>query len=452
MAINRDLIKFENGELITKTYAETFNMLLENLRAVYGEDIDTSSTSPQGNELRFLAGLFSQFALSVGDIKDSFDLTNARGQQLDNLLLFSTGLVRQAASFSYLEQVSIELPFAISDPTEPGQSWELTTSEGIKWISEPGTAAVDDSTSDPLFIYTLKMVCNVPGPHKVDGASTLSRLYINGTFITDSIEIVGTPIMRSLGTESETDRQFLTRAQDDLAQGSKTLAGSIKSLLLDKLPGAVKDAKVINSNGDADLVISILTDAETTALMTVPLHDIFVIVQPRAGATIDDTTNGERIAYLLQEQITPGIRTAPKIGSALVAEDSYLTFTLPAGPDYGDLKETVRFKVASRYDPVITVYLKDVGTGVGTTAKPLVQAAIRDKIKTLSSSYLINQEIDITAIRNQVEDPAQIKRYAIDDVAGGIEVAGGVETNYGYWLVDDADASVVFIWSQNGSL
>lgn len=447
MAIDRDIIKFENGGLYTKRYDEIFNMLVNNLRAVYGEDIDISPESPQGNELRFMAALLSEFSSTIGMMNSTFDLNAARGQHLDNLVLFSTGLTRQAASFSRVSTISIELPAAAS-VSLTGQ-WELTTLEGVKWITPAGTVVVKDPV-DP--IYTMNLICDVTGPNIINELSVINALYINGTFITDDITIVGVPAMSEVGADEEKDRQFLTRANGALGQGSKTLAESVKQLLLSKLPGVVKDAKVINSNGATDLIVDVLTEDTVTPVksVTIPVHDIFVVVQPRDGVTIDASVNGLRIAALLQEQITPGIRTLVKTTGGTRPLDpiaSYLSFELDAGPNYGTLKETVRFKAATKYDPVINIKLKKVGAGVGTSAEPIVESVIRNKIKALSETYVINQEISITDLRNQIEDGSARKRYVIDDAAGGVTVTGGVEVDYGYWFINTLTTSITFNWS-----
>lgn len=449
MANNRNIIEVDSEGISTLGYVGIFNMLVENIRAIYGEDIDISPESPQGNELRFLASLFDQFALAVVDMSSTFDLSAARGKHLDNLVYFSTGLERYTPTFSTLASINITLDSSITIyPEQLNQEWVINTIEGTRWISLGPVTSVAGG-------YQMSMRCDILGPQLIDDATLISSLYISGNYITDKVTInpLAIPLMQNVGTEEETDRQFLTRVTGAIGQGSKTLAASVKQLLLSSLPGSIKDVKVINSNGAANLFVDILTDDTIDGYgvknVKIDIHDVLVVVQPKMGVTISESVNGLRIAELLQEQITPGIRTMPKLDYALENSDSYLTFTLPAGEDYGDLEETIRFKVATQYDPDITIRLKQIGTSLSGTAKAIIAETIKNKIQQLSRGYVINQEINITELRNQIEDGSQIKQYTIDDahLSGGITIDGGSATDFGYWLISDPNDNITVVWS-----
>src|SRR5690606_4797016 len=79
----------------SKSYIEILNMLIDNYKAIYGADLDLSSNTAQGEELRMLASILYDFSELGLDIYNSFDINNAKGQLLDNLVLLSGNLIRK---------------------------------------------------------------------------------------------------------------------------------------------------------------------------------------------------------------------------------------------------------------------------------------------------------------------------------------------------------------------
>lgn len=448
MAIDRNIISFENGQLSKKSYLTILNMLINNISAISGERADVSIESTLGQEIRFNAQLFDNFANVIQDIYNTFDLTSAQGRLLDILMLLSSGLTRNKNTYSRVK-ITVEIPSNITITSGMlTQQWAVRTEDGVRWFTPQNVTVVDKTNSQ----YELELTCDLLGEYEIISNTSFIELRISGQFITDDVVLVGLPTMISYGSTQESDDQFKARAKNMFAFGSKTLGESIQSILLNNYPNVVKDTLVLNSNGETDLTIDMLTEDGLKEVI-IPIHDILVVVQPLANVNIDNIVNGRKIALSLQETIPAGIRTHIKNGN-LATVDSYLSFNdLPAG-NYISILETLRFKVATRYNPDITIRLKSIS--VGDTAKPIIEQEIKNKIVNLSTEYLINQTIDVTKVRAMATDNSIPNRYTLDDSGGdpAVEITsllGGTETNYGYWSAslgsDPTDTNFIFEWT-----
>jgi hypothetical protein len=353
----------------------------------------------------------------------------------------------------------VRLPAGIIDPDELINSrWVLTDLDGIAWISSGEIAPIEDEDDDTE-TYQFDVECNNFGPHTITAGTTFKHLYVDGTYKTDDILIDpnNLPIVGRLGGYEEDDNAFMNRYRELIAEGSLTLSESIMTTLRKEMPGVIKDSMVINSTESEGTVLKVkgLTaeNEPTLHTVTVPQHDILIILQPHLGVDLGGESTSQAVAKMLQRLITVGISTMRKTGSEFADDPSYIMKELPAHSEYAGIKEYVRYKIATRHDPEITINLK-AGINydaLNPGAKAALEKHIKDAIKQLSLKYIINQPINMTELRTAVESYDKVlNAYVINDDApgGGISIDGGTDVKYGYWYIEDTNDSITIEWDE----
>lgn len=459
MANDRNLIRYEEGNLFVKNKEDILRMLYDNLSAIYGAEIDMSPESFQRRELYFFAELLDSVTGTMYDIERSFELNSARGIHLENLIYFVSGLKRMENNTTKISPLTVRLPAGIIHRNELTNSrWVLTDSDGIAWISSGEIEPIEDEDDDTE-IYQFEAECDNFGPHTITAGTTFKHLYVDGTYKTDDILIDpdNLPIVGRLGGYEENDTAFMNRYRELIAEGSLTLSESIMTTLRKEMPGVIKDSMVINSTESEGTVLNVkgLTAANepTIHTVTVPQHDILIILQPHLGVNLGGESTSQAIAKMLQRLITVGISTMQKTGSGFADDPSYIRKELPAHSEYAGIKEYVRYKIATRHDPKITINLK-AGINydaLNPGAKAALEKHIKDAIKQLSLKYIINQPINMTELRTAVESYDRVPNaYVINDdaIGGGISIVGGTDVKYGYWYIEDANDSITIEWDE----
>lgn len=459
MANDRNLIRYEEGNLFVKTKEDILRMLYDNLSAIYGAEIDMSPESFQRRELYFFAELLDSVTDTMYNIERSFELNSARGTHLENLIYFVSGLKRMENNTTKISPLTVRLPAGIIHPNELTNSrWVLTDLDGIAWISSGEIAPIEDEDDDTE-TYQFDVECDNFGPHTITAGTTFKHLYVDGTYKTDDILIDpnNLPIVGRLGGYEENDTAFMNRYRELIAEGSLTLSESIMTTLRKEMPGVIKDSMVINSTESEGTVLNVkgLTAANepTIHTVTVPQHDILIILQPHLGVNLGGESTSQAIAKMLQRLITVGISTMRKTGSGFEDDPSYIRKELPAHSEYADIKEHVRYKIATRHDPEITINLKAGNNyaALDPGAKAALEKHIKDTIKQLSLKYIINQPINMTELRTAVESYDRVPNaYVIDDdaIGGGISIVGGTDVKYGYWYIEDTNNSITIEWDE----
>ena len=185
----------------------------------------------------------------------------------------------------------------------------LTDSDGIAWISSGEIEPIEDEDDDTE-IYQFEAECDNFGPHTITAGTTFKHLYVDGTYKTDDILIDpdNLPIVGRLGGYEENDTAFMNRYRELIAEGSLTLSESIMTTLRKEMPGVIKDSMVINSTESEGTVLNVkgLTAANepTIHTVTVPQHDILIILQPHLGVNLGGESTSQAIAKMLQRLIT----------------------------------------------------------------------------------------------------------------------------------------------------
>lgn len=449
-----------------KSYVEIFNMLLENYRAIYGQDIDLTVETPFGEELRMKAQMLYDMAKLAEDIYYTIDANNAKGAILDNVVAFTSNLVRKTNVQTILTS---ELKFVGDDIT--GLSIVnfayVQDNYGILWRVDPFTAGVTileggtDLSTAPANL--VKLTAANYGENLLDGVVT--QLLVNGSFRTNSVS-VSNIIYVQIGSIAESDEMLRLRKNNTLNYNSVYLLDSIRDHVLKNIY-SVKDIMIYNANGRAtsntvvdaqqnSLLPLILNDG-TVEEITVMRHDLLVLIQPQIGLTLTSFINAttptalsEAIAQILKLKITPGIATAYELRMrneldeivAVTDQTGYISVDLIQTYGSSTYTERYSFYIVNQYSPALYISLvkKSNYDPVNTPIR------IREAIYKLSEKYTINKDIDISEIMIAIMSAnldLMNPTFVPSLVSIGNGTANDLKVNNGYWLVDKASESAV---------
>lgn len=435
MAIDRNIIGWINGDFEGKSYIEILNMLIENKKAMIGSDLDLGADTAEGEILRAQAQIYYDFSLLGLDVFNSFDVNNAQGSLLDNLVFLAGNIIRKK---NLRTEITCELSFVGSDITFiPEDILILTDSLGIMWrIKGSGTLSGNNPTS-----VTLECLYN--GENVLDANTDFISIYKNNTFHTNSNISIDNVNIVTRGSLEESDAQLRARKKESLQYNSINLIDSIRGEVLDNLH-AIADIKVINGNrtdpGQDYLTIplrgmeadatNVLNEGEANQLK-LPLHYILVIIKEGLGFTITQGgPNSIALANILKDNITLGISTyQANISSHYFKEE------LVINESNANYKETYKYFVARKYNPGITVNLiKREGYDAAASD---IESRIRTALYNLSLDYTIGKDINVSELINTTfNQNLDISNPTF--LVSSIVVAGNAyEVLNGYWQLDD---------------
>ncbi len=263
--------------LQTKDFEELTEELEEGYRAIYGDDINLDSDSPDGQTI----GLFRQAALDnldlLAQIYNSFDPDAAFGRTLDKRVALN-GIQRLGGTFT-ITPISITIDRALSleglddDVDDPdGEGYTVEDNAGNQFIlvdseafGAAGTYSRNFRAKDPGAVETVPNTITVPVT-VVLGVTTVN----NPTTYT------------TLGIDEETDAQLKIRRQRSVALSSKGyLQGLVAALLnINEVTSAYVYENVTGS-----------TDGDG-----VPGHSIWVIVDGGEDADVAEAIYQKRNA------------------------------------------------------------------------------------------------------------------------------------------------------------
>lgn len=435
MAIDRNIIRWMNGEFEGKSYIEILNMLIENKKAIIGSDLDLGADTAEGELLRAQAQIYYDFSLLGLDVFNSFDINNAQGSLLDNLVFLAGNIVRHR---NIKSEINCDLSFDGDSLTYTESDVViLTDSLGIMWrIKGSGTL----SDSNPTRV-TLE--CLYDGENVLDANSDFISIYKNNTFHTNSNIRIDNVNIVIRGSLEESDAQLRARKKESLQYNSINLIDSIRGEVLDNIH-AIADIKIINGNrtdpGQNYLTIPLRgmeADATNTLnentpdQLKLPLHYILVIIKESLGFSITEGgPNSKALANILKDNITLGISTYQADISPY-----YFSEELVINESHENYKETYKYYVARKHNPKITVNLiKREGYD---TAASNIESRIRTALYNLSLDYPIGKDINVSELINTTFNQNL-------DISNPTFLVGSIvveddkyEVLNGYWRLDE---------------
>lgn len=247
----------ENG-LIIENLATKVASLSDSYRGIYGDDIDISPDSPDGQRIAIEAKLIADIELAILDLANNQDPDLAIGQWLESKCKYA-GITRKSPTNSSVDLI-----------INTDRSLTLTTDFRVKDTAGNAWVLLNDKT--------LSTGSNTITFHAQESGEISSGI---GT-----ITIIDTPVLGvisvqhnsyvSVGVEEESDTQLRQRRNNSTQKPSLSTLGSIYANLYDLF--GVKRIKIHNNESDSKDI-----DKDLDA------HTLWVIVDGGVHENIIDT-------------------------------------------------------------------------------------------------------------------------------------------------------------------
>lgn len=438
MALNRSIITWDSV-FKAKDYTEIFTMLVTNYKAIYGSDINLAVNTADGEYIRSIATLLYDFSKLAAETYNSIDINNAKGALLDNLVLLSGNLVRKGNTNTLLRttlswtgnDIQWSTGNIIIAEDVLSNYWQITPVNLSDLIEDEGLFYM------PATGIQVTMEARAFGETVLpDETFPIREIRRNGTFVGATAITLNNIIIDRRGSILETDAHLRARKKESLSYNSTSLIDSIREEILNNI-FSVDDIKIYNSVVSGGLTIP-LYNGSTTNNITIPQHDIFVLVKPQEGVTIQENgTTSEAIVDVLRRKVTLGISTYQDNIDA-----NYLTETVILDSIYSGYTEIYRYYISQPYNPYIRIRATSLSTAFNSAT---TIARIRRALYDLSKEYPINKNINITEIASAVLTAGNLDRlnptFRIDaiDVSVDSTIANGdadIIVNNGYWYVN----------------
>lgn len=340
-----NLISFNNGTLQLASFVQIRNALIKRMKEIYGEDIDVSPASADGQYVNSIALLFNNIFQTIRRANDSLDPAVATGQYLDTICSFNnifrkeptastvslylrndTGASQSVSRLSFFDENGIIWQWynggetiTIPVPTAEHPYFILSgiECEQVGAISAPGANAfyqvsgLDPVTGQPIYVDTGS---DNPMTQSWDSVLLYGDSGINGT-ITQCIELPGIHVWQyenaTVGQDEETDESLRSRRYQSLGNTSVTVLESLKGSL-SSIEG-VKDVYIFNNpvTGDGTTILASPQFEPIADGSSLKGHSIYIAIRLLPGADLDDDTIGKTI----YSKLTPGISTSPFNGT-----------------------------------------------------------------------------------------------------------------------------------------
>ena len=323
-----DLIQLTNGTLQLASFVQIRNALIKRFQDIYGNDIDVSPASADGQYINSIALLINNIFQTIKQSYDSLDPASATGQYLDTLCSFNNiSRINRSQSVAQLyiynsgpTNVTVD-KLLFMDKNNTLWFWDnggeqITFTSGkyriitdvicdeFGAISAPGSSGFYKKIGD-LWV-------EVAGPEEQtwNDDSLYTDFDINGT-IYQCVNQNGLRVWQykdaEVGNEEESDESLRSRRYQMLGNSSVTILEGLKGNLLDVQ--GIRDVFIFNNPITNDNAISLTNPtfapyADETSLWG---HSIYIALRYEEGVEIDPGIIG-RIIY---NKLTPGISTSP---------------------------------------------------------------------------------------------------------------------------------------------
>lgn len=450
MAISRSIITWDSV-FLSKDYTEIYKMLVTNYKAIYGSDINLAVNTADGEFLRTLATMLYDFSKLAADTYNSLDINNAKGALLDNLVLLSGNLVRKGNNNTRVrttlswtgDDIQWETGNIILAEDVNGSYWQidpvdendLIESEGLNYLPALGISVLLTNRN-----YGESIIPNETFP--------IREIRRNAQFVNADSITLNNIVVLELGSIQETDAHLRARKKESLSYNSTSLIDSIREEVLNNI-FSVDDIKIYNSVVSGGLPLTIFNGSTNTNI-TVPQHDVFVLVKPQESVTIlQDGETSEAIVDVLKRKITLGISTYQAN-----IDSNYITEVVSLDEQYPGYTETYRYYISQAYNPHIRINYTALTSGFNLAAS---RARIQKALYDLAKEYPINKNINVTELANIAFNAGNIDRlnptFRIDSVwiklaSAPATATSEITVNNGYWYVSgEADTKITLVTS-----
>jgi hypothetical protein len=441
-----------SGGFSAAQFPQIRDAIADKMRSIYGNDIDLSSASADGQYVNAEALVFNNILRTLESVEKSFNPAEATGSKLDIL----ASLMHVNRQYPTRSKITLYIrPLnEIKSPTV----FECTDANGNKWMwhvtvdftNTPSISSFSAGTTYALDFYcaTLGAVQGLKGDVSALGTDpdySLKSTWDKIDALTNKSAIVPIdnrfdyfqPEDAVTGFSEETDSSLRSKMQKQIGMNSVSLLDSLKASLIGT--AGIRDAYTYNNlEGDG----KVCSDGAV-----IPFHDIYVALRFKKGVTPAPA----EIGRLIYTYMTPGVLTAPKYSDAGTAPTvtcgiiSRAIFSLNADYKsyvyYKQCSSFTSFKIVINYNFISVMSLTD-------TQKALIESIIRSYLDSIE----INGQISINKILplfiSADMKPTGVSSYY--PTSGELYVNGSTKSVQQYDLpitfVDGYDSDLLFTW------
>ena len=361
-----NLIQFSNGTLQLASFVQIRNALIQRMKDIYGNDIDVSAASADGQYINSIALLINNIFQSIRQSYNSLDPAVATGQYLDTLCSFNN-IFRIAASGSTTSlyvynhtNTAIDITqllfvdknnnlwmwdnggFAITiQPQEYAPIEEVTCTE-FGAINAPGAGCYYKKDSNSQWVETQdidEMDWSDPGlfVDPIRSGTLYQCVNDNGLYVWQYADAAE-------GNVEETDEALRSRRYQMLGNNSVTILEGLKGNLLNIF--GVKDVHIFNNLSSTSVPLSGSTYQPLSDLTTVLGHSIYVAIRYQENVEVLPSSIGK----VIYDKLTPGIATTPIDNNTLYGQDGHLDI-----PRTDQFTDTISWKICTDKHPTLTI-------------------------------------------------------------------------------------------------
>lgn len=474
------LIQFTDGTLQLGSFVQIRNALIQRMKDIYGNDIDVSPASADGQYINSLALLINNMFQTIKKGNDSLDPAVATGQYLDTLCSFNN-ISRITASAS-----SVQL--YVYNPSAQDKEFDK-----LMFLDKNNTLWVWDNGGKKLkFLHNAyttinDVVCEELGEVSAPGADTFYKKVTdptdpdydpndpwvsvgnhpelatwtdpslfgnnskNGT-IYQTVDQSGLYIWQysdaDVGNREETDEELRSRRYQMLGNNSVTVLEGLKGNLLN-LDG-IKDLFIYNNNISDDTKLTVGVNEPIADGTTIASHSIYLAIRYIAGIPYDDPAMKENIAKVIYDKLTPGIGTQATDSSTSGGDG--VTYTMIRT---GGFTEDISWKVCSYIQPTIVLSFYATqdynypSTYTAHTATSETEKNIVKKLQSFINDAKIDEYLNISQLLTTMQKADVTKNgistfLAQSGYFGSDTTATKYPANLAYFKYDDANYSFAY--------
>lgn len=427
-----DLIAFTESSVKTANFQQIRDSLIKKMQDIYGNDIDISSASADGQWVNALALLYDKTFGVVKSLENSMNVDEASGHYLDILCSYNN-IFRKEATKSKAQVVVVNTgvsAFTIPTGENPVnnlkyQYLKFQDINGNIWTWMNYASSYDNGSEGIVFNktslaqgekMTIEVECDDYG--KITAYKNPNfDVDTESTYISDNKGDINTSIEPSLqvwqysdaivGSDEETDDALRTRRALELGTNSTTVLSGLDGTLREV--AGVNDVVIFNNDNGGDITLKAnpgtgdpLYYGDNT---TVKNHDIYVVVRKEKGIEIQDS----EVAKNTIRKLTPGVRTTQyNNAGTLVPKDTANEYGISKiyayAIQFGSsvLEQNVYWKISKPRAIPLTLSFMINKNFVDDSGNQIYLEKIINNIKDYTFNLSFKQDLTIAGIINEI--------------------------------------------------
>lgn len=425
-----------NSGLEVAEFYQIRDAIVRRMMEIYGEDIDVSSASADGEYINMEADIINNIYKSLENFITNLNPYTASGKFLDVMCSLSN-IYRRLPSKStaqvYVKNIS-------GNELNNIDQIDAVDRSGITWTwinnkNYDGTFETTFKAEDPGNVHILEFVCSQFGPVSAEGTGAEEPDWNtnNNGWIYKTIDAGNFNLYQSsdavLGNFTESDSSLRARRYNFIGSNSITTQASLEGALYSL--DSIVDVFVFNNNTGINK-----TMLDNTEVLN---HNVYVVLRYKNGVTISDSTIGN----IIYNKLTPGVVTQEPDSTVKSGKSHTFTITKPNG-----INTVVYWKEAIPITPKITINYQTNSDYV----KELSEESIKKFIMSYTNNIEISSKLHIGELQSVMLSadlrPNGISTFWI--TSGNIEGNNYYEAPNTYYNYTDKD--FVFTPGTNGSV